>query len=565
MKYFLIDCTECAPQCVSDIKYPVCRECVMSKLEGDISKWDVIIFKNRTFTKQYYPKDNTYSMYPFFVDCMFKPVHGKLLKAYDLKDAKVRIIQSEEAVEPVYSLYIPGLYFKFGELWKIYQQYEKRDLSHPLLQTWIKEHGILSYVLTDPRILEININPPAFETPFRILHANFDECMTNIYPTPEFLNYLATYMKMETGRPLNKAQPQLDGEIAVGEHRGRVAAVIPPFSVFGTGYSIRKHREHPWTVPLFMDNHTVNKWYAGVLSLAITHGRAFMVAGPRGSGKTSLLGSLVLEILPKYRIITIEDTQELPIESYKSLKYDLLPMKVRSALLEHGMELPYDIGLRTTLRLGDSCLIVGEIRSKEARVLYEAMRVGAMSNVVAGTIHADNPYGVFDRVVNDLGVPRGSFKATDFIVIVNQIKSPTGLGRVRRVMKVTEVLKEWEEEPVFQDLLVYNSEKDELEPTSELLDGKSELIKRILANTRGYKDYNDLLDDIKLRGWAKEELVKRAGERKDALEAEGVTKLNLKFAQLFEDVKPLESEANYSEFQKRFDSVLRELLTQYIK
>ena len=39
------------------------------------------------------------------------------------------------------------------------------------------------------------------------------------------------------------------------------------------------------------------------MSLAIAHGRSFIVAGPRGSGKTALLGSLILEILPKYRII----------------------------------------------------------------------------------------------------------------------------------------------------------------------------------------------------------------------------------------------------------------------
>ena len=61
-------------------------------------------------------------------------------------------------------------------------------------------------------------------------------------------------------------------------------------------------------------------------------------------------------------------------------------------------------GEKASLRLGDSCLIVGEVRSVEAKALYEAMRVGALANVVAGTIHGASPYGVFDRVVNDLNV-----------------------------------------------------------------------------------------------------------------------------------------------------------------
>src|SRR3989344_4293763 len=99
-------------------------------------------------------------------------------------------------------------------------------------------------------------------------------------------------------------------------------------------------------------------------------------------------------------------------------------MKVQSALMKGGSELSADEGIRSSLRLGDSALIVGEIRSMEALALYEAMRIGALANVVAGTIHGDSPYGVFDRVVNDLKVPRTSFKATDIIIVANPIKSP---------------------------------------------------------------------------------------------------------------------------------------------
>ncbi|MBI2109546.1 hypothetical protein HYT58_00030, partial [Candidatus Woesearchaeota archaeon] len=65
------------------------------------------------------------------------------------------------------------------------------------------------------------------------------------------------------------------------------------------------------------------------------------------------------------------------------------------------------------------------LHNTEAKSLYEAMRVGALANVVAGTIHGGSPYAVYDRVVNDLGVPKTSFKATDVIIIVN----PETLGR----------------------------------------------------------------------------------------------------------------------------------------
>jgi type IV secretory pathway ATPase VirB11/archaellum biosynthesis ATPase len=394
----------------------------------------------------------------------------------------------------------------------------------------------------------------------RIVHDKYQECTSNIYPSNDFLNYLATRLKISTGRPLNRAQPQLDGEIAVRGNRARVAAIIEPFSIFGTGYSIRKHREHPWTLPLFMRRKAMNEWFAGLLGLVISHGRSFLTAGPRGSGKTSLLGSLLLEILPKYRIITIEDTQELPIEDYKRLGYDILPLKVRSALLKEGLEMPFDMGLRTSLRLGDSALIVGEIRSKEATVLYEAMRIGAMSNVVAGTIHADTPYGVYDRVVNDLGVPKGSFKVTDLIIIQNLIKTTSGLGRERRVMRVTEVLKEWEDEPKFQDLLVYDPATDQLEPTPELLGGKSVVLRTILSTTQGYKGYDDVLRDIKLRGWAKQTLLDIAGDRAEFLEAPTVAEANTLFVRLMDSLDPIKNEQQERRFRAQFEQELRALM-----
>ena len=165
----------------------------------------------------------------------------------------------------------------------------------------------------------------------------------------------------------------------------------------------------------------------------------------------------MLEINPKTRVITVEDSLELPVEYMRKLDYNILRMKVRSALLKTTAEVSADDGIRTSLRLGDSSLIVGEVRSVEAKALYEAMRVGALANVVAGTIHGASPYGVYDRVVNDLGVPATSFKATDIIAVANPIKSADGLHSWRRLLEISEIRKHWEKDPLeekgFVDLM----------------------------------------------------------------------------------------------------------------
>jgi hypothetical protein len=284
---------------------------------------------------------------------------------------------------------------------------------------------------------------------------------------------------------------------------------------------------------------------AGLISFLVDGTRAILVAGTRSSGKTSLLGSLLIEIMRRYRIITIEDTLELPSDALRKLGYNIQPLKVASALAgTQSSEVAATRGIRSTLRLGDSALIVGEVRSEEAIALYEAMRVGAAANVVAGTIHAASPYGVYDRVVNDIGVPRTSFKATDIIIVANPVKAASGLKKQRRVLQITEVRKKWNEDPLregaFVDLMKYNPNKDRLEVTDDLINGDSEVLKDIAANIKDYAGkWEAIWDNIQLRATIKKSIVDVAEKTKNAnlLEAEFIVKSNDTFHNLIDKVK----------------------------
>jgi len=256
------------------------------------------------------------------------------------------------------------------------------------------------------------------------------------------------------------------------------------------------------------------------------------------------LGALLTEIMRKYRVITIEDTLELPAESLRKLGYNIQQMKVAAAMTKGTAEVSAEEGIRTTLRMGDSCLIVGEVRSSEAKSLYEAMRVGALANLVAGTIHGDSPYGVFDRVVNDLGVPRTSFKATDIIVVANPIRSADGLHRWRRVTEITEVRKLWEQDPLlengFSDLMKYDGKTDELQPSDDLINGDSEILKSIAGNVKEWAgNWDAVWDNILLRSKIKETIVNFAVKNNDLdlLEAPFVIQSNDEFHRISDNIK----------------------------
>jgi len=404
--------------------------------------------------------------------------------------------------------------------------------------------GLIEVLLADEKIQDISINSPLGQTPIFIVHQDYDDCTTNIVPASADGESWASKLRLISGRPLDEADPILDTELSLPGANARIAAITSPLDPTGLAFSFRRHRDRPWTLPLFMKYKMINPLAAGLLSFLIDGSRAILIAGTRSSGKSSLLGGLLVEIMRRYRIITVEDTLELPTNSLRELGYNIQPLKVASALSRETSEVSAADGIRATLRLGDSALIVGEVRSKEAVALYEAMRVGAAANVVAGTIHGDSPYGVFDRVVNDIGIPKTSFKATDIIIVANPIRSPDGIHRMRRVTQITEVRKKWENDPLleggFVDLMKYDVKTDQLQPTDELINGESEVLKTIAGNIKDFAgNWDAIWDNITLRAKIKETLVNTAIKmnNNEMLEAGFVIKSNDIFHRVSEKVR----------------------------
>ena len=403
--------------------------------------------------------------------------------------------------------------------------------------------GVLEVLLQDENLQDLMVNAPVSLSPIFVRHNDFDECVTNLIPSQEDADSWAAKFRMASGRALDEANPVLDTNLELKDVSARVAIIQQPLSAGGLAYALRRHRGNPWTLPLFVKNKMIDSLGAGLLSFMIDGARTMLVAGTRSSGKTSLLGALLLEIMPNHRVITVEDTLELPISAMRKLDYDILSLKVRSALAGESTEVSAEEGIRASLRLGDSSLIVGEIRSAEAKALYEAMRVGALANVVAGTIHGGSPYSVFDRVCNDLGVPVTSFKATDLIVVANPIKSADGLHSWRRVLQITEVRKHWTKDPLteggFVDLMKYDVKGDMMKPSEDLINGDSEIMKGIAANVKGWAgNWDAVWDNVVLRQKIKQESVDFAEKMKmpELLEAEFTVKSNNEFHQISDKV-----------------------------
>jgi len=347
-----------------------------------------------------------------------------------------------------------------------------------VLRKHARGHGLLEDLFADPALSDAFVTAPA---PSNCLTVTVDDetLVTNIKLTSDGIAALSSRFRRESGRAFSRADPTLDATAEIATRRIRVAGVTEPTSA-GTAFAFRAHDRDVWTLPALVANGTLTSAAAAVLSIAVERGRTVLLAGPRGAGKTTLLGALLWELPPTVRTVVIEDTPELPVAPLQSSGRDVQALRAST----ESEELSPTEALRTALRLGDGALAVGEVRGEEAGVLYEAMRVGANSEAVLGTIHGDGGESVYERVVTDLGVSPSSFGATDLVVTLE-----VAGGTNRRVRLVEEVIGG--ESPAFEPL--FEQCQTGLASTGRIDRGNSRIVATLAEPDESYADVRELL------------------------------------------------------------------------
>ena len=413
--------------------------------------------------------------------------------------------------------------------------------------------GILEDLLLDNRIQDIYINAPVANNPLHIV-LDGEEYTSNIFLSDGDIDALASRFRTLSGRAFSEASPVLDMDLE--SYHTRVAAISNPLTPKGIAFALRRHRQKPWTLAHFIANKMMSPAAAGFLSFLIDGQASLLIAGSRGAGKTSLLSALVLEIPQRFRILTIEDTAEIPVDHLQKYGYKIQSLITKSISAgSASTEIDPTDALRTALRLGESVLILGEVRGVEAKVLFEAMRVGAAGNLIMGTIHGSTTRDVYERVVYDIGVPATSFKAVDAVVIAAPIRKEGGIERKRRIIQISEITKTgWTTDPdpdkVFQDVMIYNTAKDELCATDLLDMGQSQLLENV-ARKWGIT-VEKALQNIKLRTEIKKTIVDYSKENKELLEAPANRDANNAFWMLIEESKMRNKIVNYNIVQKKW-------------
>ena len=296
--------------------------------------------------------------------------------------------------------------------------------------------GVFEILLTDPHIEDVFLDAPCESNRIYVTVNGIEgfnshmRCRTNVMVEKREVSNLINMLKRSSGLRFAHSNPILETDFP--DLDARATVIGPPMSPKGEAVAIRKHSERMWTLSRLIFNGTVDPRSAGILSFLVDNRCTFLICGPRGAGKSSLLSALMFEFPKEQRILTIEDTIELPGESMRRMGYKVQTMLVDDRL-GGDQQSRSDEALRVSLRMGESAIILGEVRGEEARTLYQSMRAGRAGSSIMGTIHGDSAESAYKRVVEDLGVSPDSFMATDVVVTLGTVKDRRTGRLIRRM------------------------------------------------------------------------------------------------------------------------------------
>ncbi len=127
-------------------------------------------------------------------------------------------------------------------------------------------------------------------------------------------------------------------------------------------------------------------------------GQNIAIGGGTGSGKTTLAGALINEMValsaPGERYVIIEDTLEIQCRAQNLVQLHTSEHADLTRLV------------RATMRLRPDRIIIGEVRGAEALALLKAWATGHPGGVT--TVHSNSARGVLTRLsslVQEAGVP----------------------------------------------------------------------------------------------------------------------------------------------------------------
>jgi len=334
-------------------------------------------------------------------------------------------------------------------------------------------YGKIDALMRDPNIEDISCDGPGI--PIFLYHRKYGSLKTNIiFESEEELSAFVIKLAQKCGKHISIAEPMIDATLPDGS---RIQMTLSTeVTTKGSTFTIRKFRADPFTPVDLVKFGTFSAEMVAYMWICIEHGANALFAGGTASGKTTSMNALSLFIPPQSKIVSVEETREINLPHP-----NWIPGLTRSGFGEIvdnrkvGEIDMYDL-VKAALRQRPEYILVGEIRGKEAYVLFQAMATG---HTTYSTIHADSPQSLIHRLEGKpIEIPRVMLQSLDLVLFHASVKV-----RGRRVRKCKQIIEVIGIDPNTKEILT--NEVFRWIPGKDQFDysGKSYILERIRGST----------------------------------------------------------------------------------
>lgn len=253
--------------------------------------------------------------------------------------------------------------------------------------------GPLEALVTDPRVTDVVVLGDGTTW---IDRGEGMECTSVRFSSESEVRRLAQRLAAQAGRRLDDASAMVDARLSDGT---RLHAILPPIAVAGTLISLRIPGRKAFTLEDLVDAGTIDDVGSQVLRSLIDERLNFIVSGGTGSGKTTILATLLGLVSPRERLVIVEDSSELDPDHAHVAR-----LQARLANAEGAGVVSLRDLVRQALRMRPDRIVVGEVRGPEVVDLLMAINTG--HDGCCATIHANSTRDVPARL-EALGLTAG--------------------------------------------------------------------------------------------------------------------------------------------------------------
>ena len=308
-------------------------------------------------------------------------------------------------------------------------QRKKRAIQYYLHRDFVGM-GKIDPFMNDPNIEDISCDGVGI--PIFVAHRNpiFGYLETNImFNDKEELDSFVVKLAQRCGKSVSMANPIVDGALPDGSRLQ--ATLSTDIAKRGSNFTIRMFTEKPMTPIDLIEFGTLDARVAAYIWLLIEGGSSIMVSGGTATGKTSILNSIAMFLKHELKVVSIEDTPEVRI-AHPNWIQEVAREAIASG---EGNKVDMFALLKESLRQRPDYIIVGEVRGREAFVLFQQIATGHPG---LSTIHAEDINSLMDRLTTEpISLPPNLIESLDAVVFLGKIKYRGAY--VRRANQVLEI------------------------------------------------------------------------------------------------------------------------------